>query len=253
MKQGIRAFAPRPLLELARRRRIALVRERNRQRSAREIFADIYRDNKWGGADGTFHSGSGSTTEHAERYASFVNHFARDHGVRRIVDLGCGDFTVGARLLESGAEYVGVDIVPELVERNERAYGSLHVSFRCLDIIADELPPGDLCLVRQVLQHLSNEQIESVLNNLRRYRYVLVTEHYPSPDVVLRPNVDKPCGEDVRIYDGSGVVLDAAPFCRRVEGPLLDVDAGHCLVRTGERIRTYLLENAGDSSRWEPA
>jgi len=246
----MRAIAPQAVRDFARRRRLALLRERNRGRTPQEIFADIYRANRWGGDGGAFHSGTGSSSEHAQRYAAFVNEFVRDRGVRRIVDLGCGDYTVGARLQASGAEYVGVDIVPELVARNEREFGSLRVSFRCLDIIEHELPPGDLCLVRQVLQHLSNEQIARVLRNLDRYRYVLVTEHYPAEAVgVFAPNVDKPCGEDVRTYDDSAVVLDAPPFCRHVQGPVLDVDAGHWLVRPGERIRTFLLEHINAAQR----
>jgi len=56
-------------------------------------------------------------------------------------------------------------------------------------------------------------------------------------------NLDKPCGEDVRVYDDSTVYLDAVPFLRTVCGPLLDVAAGHWLVRSGERLCSYLLEN----------
>jgi SAM-dependent methyltransferase len=243
LKGRLRAVAPRSVLALARQRRIALVRARNLGRTPAEIFGAIYRDNKWGGAAGTFSSGSGSTAAHAGLYAGAVRKFASEHGVRRIVDLGCGDFTVGAELVRGDLEYVGVDIVPEVVERNRRLHGAARVSFECRNIIDDELPDGDLCLVRQVLQHLSNEQIAKVLRNLGRYRRVLVTEHYPALGVAARPNLDKPCGEDVRVYDDSGVYLDAPPFSRTVRGPLLDVDAGRWLVQPGERLRTYLLEH----------
>ena len=138
-------------------------------------------------------------------------------------------------------DYVGIDIVEELIEHNRRVYGSTNVSFRTLDIIEDPVPDGELCLLRQVLQHLSNEQIQKVLRNLRGYRYVLVTEHYPAPESFTRPNVDKPCGEDVRIYDGSAVYLDLPPFNQTISASLLDVDVGPGLVRPGERIRTFVL------------
>jgi SAM-dependent methyltransferase len=243
MKRRLRAVAPPSVLALARQRRIALVRARNLDRTPAEIFGDIYRNNKWGGPAGSFSSGSGSTVRHAELYSGAVRRFVREHGVGRIVDLGCGDFTVGARLAQEGTQYVGVDIVPELIEHNTRRFGSANVRFECRDIIGDELPSGDLCLVRQVLQHLSNEQIAGVLRNVKRYRYVLVTEHYPALGVAARPNLDKPCGEDVRVYDDSGVYLDAPPFSRQVRGPVLDVDAGQWLVQPGERLRTYLLEH----------
>jgi hypothetical protein len=244
MGPRLRRMVPETLRRVWRLRRIEAIRVRNRARGAAEIFADIYRNNRWGGEHGNYHSGSGSTLRHAELYAGLVKRFVREHDVQHLVDLGCGDFRIGAQLAEATVTYTGIDIVPSLIEDNRRRYGNDRVRFECLDIIEDELPEGDLCLVRQVLQHLSNEQIGRVLRNVARYRWVIVTEHYPAAAKLRRKNVDKPCGEDVRIYDGSAVFLDAPPFNCQLSGPLLDVDAGHYLVHPGERIRSYLLENA---------
>lgn len=83
-----------------------------------------------------------------------------------------------------------------------------------------------------------------MLDWLGKYRFVIVTEHYPAPEVLSEKNRDKPCGEDVRVYDGSAVFLDAPPFNCQVRGPLLDVSAGRCLMHPGERIRTYLIDNS---------
>src|SRR5262245_25314339 len=137
VRQRIRNATPGSVLALVRQRRLALIRAKNVGRTPQEIFGEIYRDNRWGGLSGTFSSGSGSSAAHADLYARTVCTFAREHGVRRIVDLGCGDFTVGARLLDAGADYVGVDVVPELIEHNERRFGSSSVSFACLDIVDD--------------------------------------------------------------------------------------------------------------------
>lgn len=244
LKSGLAALLPGGVKRLIRQRHTGAVRQRNRGRGAAEIFTEIYEHNRWGGQQGSFNSGSGSTSEHARQYARAVNSFVSTHGVRRLVDLGCGDFRVGAQLLETGVDYVGVDIVESLLRNNTQLYGSERVHFECLDIIDGELPEADLCLIRQVLQHLSNEQILKVLHNTERYRYVIVTEHYPAPHAVRTKNIDKPCGEDVRVYDGSGVFLDAPPFNRRLSGLLLQVDAGKHLMHPGECICTYLLENA---------
>jgi SAM-dependent methyltransferase len=245
LKTMMRSVVPAPVLHWRRRRRIAVIRRRNAGRSVGEIFADIYRQNSWGGDKGTFHSGSGSTFQHAQLYADAVRKFSLRHGVRRVVDLGCGDFQIGSQIIGTDIEYVGVDIVPELIARNQQSYGSDRVRFCCRNIIEDALPEADLCLVRQVLQHFSNEQIAGVLRNIAGYRYVLVTEHYPADGSPVAANVEKPCGEDVRIYDDSAVYLDAPPFNLSIEGPILDVDAGSYLVRRGERIRTYLIRGGG--------
>jgi SAM-dependent methyltransferase len=243
VKSGLGRILPQGVQRLWRRRQVEALRRRNRGRGVAEIFTEIYRGNRWGGEQGSYHSGSGSTHEHAEAYARVINAFIEKRGVHHVVDLGCGDFRIGALLTGNVLRYTGVDIVASLIDDNRRRHGSERVRFECLNIIDDELPRGDLCLIRQVLQHLSNEQIVKVLKKADGYPYVIVTEHYPAPGALREKNLDKPCGEDVRIYDGSAVFLDAPPFDRPVTGPLLDVDAGRCLVHSGERIRSYLIES----------
>jgi len=71
------------------------------------------------GAD--FFSGIGSRGDAPERYvASVADEIERfSGGCRlRVVDLGCGDFAVGQRLVKrvTNLNYVGCDIVPELIE-----------------------------------------------------------------------------------------------------------------------------------------
>jgi SAM-dependent methyltransferase len=249
MKSRLNRILPRRVKHLWRRREIEALRDRNRGRGVAEIFSEIYSGNRWGGERGSFHSGSGSTVEHAEAYARAVRALIDARETRHIVDLGCGDFRIGALLIDDRCTYTGIDIVPSLIDNNRRLYASERVRFECLNIIDDELPTGDLCLIRQVLQHLSNEQIGKVLEQTNKYPYVVVTEHYPAAQALRRKNADKPCGEDVRIYDGSAVFLDAPPFDRRLAGLLLDVDAGHYLMQPGERMRTYLIENP-QSQAW---
>jgi SAM-dependent methyltransferase len=244
VRSGLSGILPRSVKQLLRQRRIAALRRHNRGRGVAEIFSEIYGNNRWGGERGSFHSGSGSTAGHAEAYAGVIKGFIRERHIRHVVDLGCGDFRIGAQLIEEGCTYTGIDVVAALIADNRRLYETERVRFECLNIIEDELPPGELCLIRQVFQHLSNEQIGKVLDRVARYPYVVVTEHYPAPGELRLKNVDKPCGEDVRIYDGSAVFLDAPPFNRRLARLLLDVDAGRCLVQPGERIRSYLMENA---------
>ena len=247
LKSGLKLILPQRIRRLWRKYRVQAIRASNKGRTVAEIFGDIYNNNRWGGTQGGFNSGSGSTSEHAEQYGRLIKGLITQHDVQHVVDLGCGDFRIGAQLIDTGIAYTGVDVVPSLIEDNRRRYGSERVRFECLNIIEDMLPEGDLCLIRQVLQHLSNDQISKVLNNVERYPYVIVTEHYPAPGALRRKNLDKACGEDVRIYDGSAVFLDAPPFSRAVSGPLLDVDAGHCLMQPGERIRSYLIKNTRSS------
>jgi SAM-dependent methyltransferase len=176
------------------------------------------------GTDGSdeFFSGVGSRGRIAEVYVDtmvpiIVAHLSELNANATIVDLGCGDFWVGACLLERlpSVKYIGCDVVPELVEYNRKTFGNNRIEFRLLDIVSSDLPIGDICLVRQVFQHLSNQEIARTLPKLQKYRHVYVTEGYP----IVREgkiNPDKPTGEGIR-FDrmtgrGRGVELDQPPY-----------------------------------------
>ena len=192
------------------------------------------------GGGGEFCSGFGSDDDFGKPYAEWVTRFAAQRNIRKIVDLGCGDFRVGRRICAAyQGEYIGVDVVPDVVEYNQYRFGSKTVAFHCANIIEDELPAGDICLIRQVFQHLSNPQIKVVLDRCRMYAYLLVTEDvYVGPRT--RPNVDKPHGADNRFYDRSGVYLDLPPYSLPTKTVLEMPTAG------GSFLRTWLIEPAGN-------
>ena len=214
LKQVLKSMIPSSLIGLLNKVRIPIVRWRNRGKSTAEVFTEIYAKNKWGIGPDKYCSGDGSVEEIALPYCDYINQYLSANypdGVT-IVDLGCGDFRVGQHLLGENRKYIGVDIVSGLVDSLRERYASEEVTFVCLNIIEDTLPDGDVCLVRQVLQHLSNAQITDVLKALGKYKVVFITEHYPVDDSGLVPNKDKPHGEDIRLYDNSAVYLDKPPF-----------------------------------------
>ena len=100
--------------------------------------------------------------------------------------------------------------MPGLIEHNKRRFTSENLEFQCLDIAIDNLPSGDCVILRQVLQHLSNAEIESIVKKLSAYKYVILTEHLPEGDFV--PNKDIISGQGIRLKRRSGINLLAAPF-----------------------------------------
>jgi hypothetical protein len=194
----------------ARIRRLA-----NRFAAPERVFTAIYRDNVWGGAAGEPCSGGGSTDAAAvEGYLGMFRSEAERLGfaTMSVVDLGCGDMRIGERLIPFCGSYTGVDVVEFLVRDHQSRLGSEKIRFLHLDAVADELPAGDVCLVRQVFQHLSNRQVSRILGKLGAYRYIYITEHVPSPGVAKAPNRDKPAGAGIRLSHGSGIELTAPPF-----------------------------------------
>jgi hypothetical protein len=199
----------------------------NQRHRRRRIFREIYDKNLWG-SDGhsKFYSGVGSRGESAEIYVKGMARVLESHVAElgrklTVVDLGCGDFEIGHALVTGLPDliYVGCDIVPEVVIHNTKTYANERISFRQLDIVADPLPNADVCLVRQVLQHLSNAEIIKFLQRAN-YKYLYITEGHPS--VRTGPvNPAKATGGDVR-FDwhagrGRGVELDKPPYCMLTE------------------------------------
>ncbi len=248
---SIRAFlksvTPALVLETYRNVRKQRSHARNRHRTTEAVFTEIYQKNIWGGEPGTFCSGTGSRDSAVvEPYIESMKRELGRIGAAHLtaVDLGCGDYSIGARLSASCGHYIGIDVVRALVDHNNARFGNDRVLFHHIDIVRDELPAGDICFVRQVLQHLSNDQIVTVLAKLHQYRYVFITEHLPSPDRLVQKNMDKPHGGDIRVSSGSGVFLGTSPFlvAPRLLQHILDVPGHEAPVGQDPGIiRTYLL------------
>jgi hypothetical protein len=86
------------------------------------------------------------------------------------------------------------------------------VEFLVVDLVKDEIPTGDVLILRQVLQHLSNDDVPKFTQSIPRgFSYLLLTEHLPSESDFLA-NKDKVSGTDIRLGSGSGVVLTQQPF-----------------------------------------
>jgi SAM-dependent methyltransferase len=205
-------LAPRSLRRLSRRLKADIKVSRNRCLSAQDVFTNVYTKGLWGGDPGTFFSGPGSNEEAAKPYADFVLRFMAEHNVKSVVDLGCGDFRVGRRIAASGVSYTGVDVVGPLIAENTRRNCSPTVRFQRADITSDALPEGDLCLIREVLQHLSNAQVSAVLAKLPKYQHALITEVHPDDFQHYQINRDKLHGATSRLAHFSVLCLDQPPF-----------------------------------------
>jgi SAM-dependent methyltransferase len=209
-------------------------------RSPEATFSQIYEQGTWGGAAGELDSGSGSQDAVSAPFVALIRRLIAENEIRSVADLGCGDYRVGQQLSDLPIDYTGIDVVPSLIARNNAAFGTSSVRFACKDITRDPLPPADLCIVRQVLQHLSNAQINLVLARLTSYRFVVVAEHHPAR--LSRPNRDKDTGADTRIDFDSGVYLEYPPFSV-ANARVIASTPLPALLRDGEHLSIYLITN----------
>ena len=183
----------------------------------KEAMEQVYEMKLWGDNNSDFYSGIESQhPEIIDPYikvlVAFLSSFTDP---LTVCDLGCGDFNVGAALVKYTKKYVAVDIVGNLIEHNKDNYTEENLEFHCLDIAVDDLPSGDCALVRQVLQHLSNTEVQQVLHKLTAFKYVILTEHLPEGDFV--PNKDIISGQGIRLKKQSGLNVLAPPFNLQVK------------------------------------
>jgi hypothetical protein len=68
----------------------------------------------------------------------------------------------------AGIEYLGGDIVPDLIEANRRAHARPGVAFQIIDLISGPVPKADLVFMRDCLVHLSNDHVRAALSNIAK-------------------------------------------------------------------------------------
>jgi SAM-dependent methyltransferase len=199
----------------------------NKTRSNQEIFSKIYKKNYWGGeSDQEFYSGEGTYVEDLSLYTESLLKFIQENQIKSICEIGCGDFHVSKKLVENiSVNYTGIDVVPDLVNHLNQQFASESINFICLDAASlnAKLPQVDLCIIRQVLQHLNNNQIHQILKNTSHIPNLIITEHVPVNPVVY--NSDKVTNGYIRLQNKipSGIFLDKPPFNKAIESYLLHI------------------------------
>ena len=176
----------------------------------------VYKMKLWGGPRSDFYSGAGShRPEIVQPYINAVITFLKSFdNPLTVCDLGCGDFNVGSNLVQYTKKYVAADIVGDLIERNKERFKEENLEFICLDITADNLPYGNCVILRQVFQHLSNGEVQSIVDKLSSFKYVILTEHVP--EGAFTPNKEIISGQGTRLKKQSGIDLLAPPFNLKV-------------------------------------
>jgi len=145
------------------------------RRHRRNVFQRIYEGNLWDDPESVSGTGSGSVATAAIR--GELRRLFEKLGVKSILDAPCGDFFWMKEIASDLERYWGVDIVPALVEKNQRDHGTAKITFQYADIATDPLPAADLVMCRDCFIHLPTRMILDALENFRASgaRYLLLT------------------------------------------------------------------------------
>jgi hypothetical protein len=143
-------------------------------------FSEIYRTAYWGKEH---LSGIGSSVSATAPMRAVIYKVVKEFGVRSMVDVACGDLVWMPLVLDSlrrsghPIEFTGCDIVPSLIQQHTLAHPDER--FQHLDFVAQPIPPGELIVCREVLQHLRVRDIVAGLANIAASgaRLLLATTH----------------------------------------------------------------------------
>ena len=129
-------------------------------------FRRIHATNLWGA--NSSRSGLGSEQAAVTALQRELPSLLRRLGVSSLLDAPCGDASWIHRV-DLALDYVGIDIVPELIDGlNARAAaGEVKGRYVLGDISKSALPVADAILCRDCLVHLSFENIASATANFR--------------------------------------------------------------------------------------
>jgi SAM-dependent methyltransferase len=143
-------------------------------RSAKQTFTRKF--HKHVAQDMESASGPGSDLVQTEAVRRLLPPLLKELRCTSLLDVPCGDF-YWMRLVEMNVDYIGADVVDELIQQNHSAYGSDRRTFMQRDLLHDALPRADVVLCRDCLVHFSNKDVVRALANIRRSgaTYLLTT------------------------------------------------------------------------------
>lgn len=188
-------------------------------------FARIFTTNLWASDS---RSGLGSELTATAVVREQLPRLLEALGAGSLLDLPCGDFR-WLSTVPLDLDYIGGDIVGEVVAANEQQFGGpgTRRRFMRLDLTADPLPRTDVVLCRDCLVHLSYGHISQAFDNLRRSgsTWLLTTtflDHHENVDIesgdwrilnLSRPPFNLPAAEAVLVegcLEGEGAYADKA-------------------------------------------
>ena len=138
---------------------------KNKFCSPEDIFTNIYKKEYWSGIN---KSGSGSDLIQTIKIRKELPNFLQESKILSMLDLPCGDFFWMREINLDFISYIGGDIVPQLITKNNAKYSSPKRKFILMNILEDPLPKVDLVFCRDLFGHLSYGQIHKALSNLKK-------------------------------------------------------------------------------------
>jgi SAM-dependent methyltransferase len=131
-----------------------------------DVFRSIYANNHWKDLESA--SGPGSSLKKTSRIRESIPAIIRKYEIKTMLDIPCGDFNWMKTVELGNVKYTGLDIVPEIISKNNEQFASPLRSFVVADLVKSQLEKVDLIFCRDCFVHLSYQDIMDALQNIKR-------------------------------------------------------------------------------------
>ena len=138
---------------------------------SKKKFSIIYYTGYWKNHKSSSLSGAGSNIQKNSIFLKKLSFFIKNKKIRSVTDIPCGDFSWFKKLTLSNINYLGGDIVPDLIQRNKIKYRGKFNKFIILNIKTDRIPDADFLIVRDLFIHFNDKEIFQYLNNLKKSKF----------------------------------------------------------------------------------
>ena len=233
MKKCIKTFIPEPIKKFIKKSINHRPIKSNKEsifvgKPIKDIFTEIYKMNYWKGDQSI--SGTGSDMSQVQVIIKQLNPLIKKFNIKTVLDLPCGDFSWMKYVNLNDVNYLGIDVVEELITNNINMYSKKNIHFKTKNLIIDSIPKCDLIINRDCLVHFSFIDIYKSLQNIKQSqsKFLLTTTftnrhsnidictgewrplnlniipfNFPEPKLVINEN----CTEENYAYEDKSLAL----------------------------------------------
>jgi hypothetical protein len=178
IKYGLAVAIKRALIWLYKYPQKKYVRQKLGRLNSKEIFTAIHKVNYWQSTESV--SGPGSELKRTQNLITELPQIIEKLFIKQVIDAPCGDYNWMQKVTnKTPISYLGVDIVDDIIAKNQRNHQAPEINFEVGDIRNIKYPDADLLIVRDCLFHLSYADTNEFLNNFSKSNitYLLTTTH----------------------------------------------------------------------------
>lgn len=133
-------------------------------------------------------SGIGSSISNTQNTIRNLNLIITKYEIKTILDAPCGDFEWMKNVDLRKVNYLGLDIVKNIIQNNKILYENNNIKFEVVNLFDYFIHKNyDLIICRDFFFHLNDELIIKLLQKFKIAKYLLVTTH-DCDNLPIKPN-----------------------------------------------------------------